>query len=138
MQHVPVSHSTGGKRTMSGNDPAAQPGNSKAKKPRNPIERLVVWGGIAALLVLVAVEAMAAIEPVKLTLEQEEEMKKAGGARGMMGMGGGGPGGGMTFTPEQMEEIKKAGGPRGPGMMAPPGGRGGRGGRPARQDAADA
>jgi hypothetical protein len=41
---------------MSANDPAAQSGRPAAK-PRNPVERIVVWGFILVMLVAVGVEA---------------------------------------------------------------------------------
>lgn len=41
----------------SGSKPAAAP----AKKPRSPVERVVVWGGIAVLLVLAAYQARARV-----------------------------------------------------------------------------
>jgi hypothetical protein len=41
---------------MAENNPTPQPAKPAAK-PRNPVERVIVWGFIAAMLVLVAVEA---------------------------------------------------------------------------------
>lgn len=45
---------------MSSPTPAAGSGtDSPSKKPRSPIERVIVWGGICLLLVVVAIEARA-------------------------------------------------------------------------------
>jgi hypothetical protein len=61
---------------MSTNAPAG-PSQGNAPKPRSPVERLVVWGGIGVLVALVAVEFTARASYTSAVSEVLQKVKEA-------------------------------------------------------------